>query len=275
MTILVAEIGINHNGSLDIAKKLIDVCAAAGMDYVKFQKRTIELVYTQDELDKPRESPWGTTTREQKQGLEFSLDQYKQIDLYCQDKDIGWFVSVWDSYSFETMYGEFDLPYVKVPSALIIDELLIEKIRLSSLLPYEIVLSTGMSNEAMIDNAVRICPPHYLLHCTSTYPSAPGEQNLSCIEMLKKKYPHIKIGFSNHFSGIPMVLAAYCLGAEMIEFHVTLDRSMYGTDQPASIEPAGIFRICDYIRTFEKAMGDGRKCIYRSELPVMEKLRRA
>ena len=271
---LIGEIGINANGDLEIAKKLINVCRGAGLDYVKFQKRTLESCYTEEELNTPRESPWGTTTREQKTGIEFTINQYKEIDAYCKSIGIKWFASPWDIKSIFHI-GNSGSCFIKIPSALITDKRFIEMCVDTSSLP--IVLSTGMSTMGMIEEAVDVIPPDRLyavLHCTSTYPSKPEEQNLKMITVLKEKYPDTKIGFSNHFSGIPFILASAALGAEMIEFHITLDHKMYGSDQAASIEPHAVFKIAKHVRGIERAMGDGVKKIYDSEKPIIEKLRR-
>lgn len=269
----ISEVGINHNGDIDLAKKLIDVSASAGVDYIKFQKRTIERVYSLEELDSPRESPWGTTFREQKEGLEFDFDEYTQISAHCYHRGIQWFVSVWDTESAEFI-DAFDVPFIKVPSPLITNKNLLEFLRE---MDTPIIISTGMSTMEIIDRAVKILGKdriHCIMHCTSTYPSKPEEQNLKFILTLKDKYPWAKIGFSNHSPGLPYILAAGAMGADMIEFHVTLDRSSYGSDQAASIEPEGVFRLAKWMRSLERAMGDGEKKIYDSEIPIIKKLRR-
>jgi len=271
---LVAEVGINHNGDINIAKKLIDVAVLAGFDYVKFQKRVVGLVYTEEELNTLRESPWGTTTREQKEGLEFNTSDYMAIDKYCRDKGIQWFASPWDYKSLEFCAKSFKTPFIKIPSALITNDEFLERAK-SYKKP--IILSTGMSEEWMIERAVDIIGEHNiycLMHCTSTYPSKPDEQNLKYITRLKEMYPYIKIGFSNHNSGLIYMVGAMALGAEMIEMHITLDRTMYGSDQSASIEPEGMLKLAKYARGMEKALGDGIKCVYESELPIIKKLRR-
>lgn len=270
---LISEVGINHNGDLDIAKKLIDMAVIARCDYMKFQKRTVERVYTLEELESPRESPWGTTLREQKEGLEFNFDEYTEISAHCYSREIKWFASVWDIESAEFM-DAFDMPLIKVPSALITNKNLLEFLKG---MDTPIILSTGMSTMEMIDRAVGILGKdriHCIMHCTSTYPSKPDEQNLKCILTLMAKYPWAKIGFSNHSPGLPFMLAAGALGAEMIEFHVTLDRASPGTDQAASIEPEGVYRLCKWMRSLGVALGTGIKEIYPSEIPIMEKLRR-
>jgi N-acetylneuraminate synthase len=270
----VSEIGINASGSVEIAKKLIDVSAVAEIDFVKFQKRTVEWVYTPEELDSLRESPWGTTFREQKLGLEFDFDEYTEISAYCHSKGMKWFASVWDMESAEFI-DAFNVPYIKVPSALITNKNLLGFLK--DCMDTPIILSTGMSTMGMVDDAISILGKnriYCIMHCTSTYPSQPDEQNLKCILTLKERYPWAKIGFSNHLPGLPIMIAATALGAEMVEFHVTLDRASYGSDQAASIEPEGVFRLGKWMRSMEQAMGDGEKRIYDSEIPIMEKLRR-
>lgn len=271
---LIAEIGINANANLEIAKKLIDIAHASGCQYVKFQKRTLEACYTKEELDKPRKSPWGTTTREQKIGIEFTIDQYREIDIHCQEKGIRWFASPWDVKSIFhiTNLGSC---FIKIPSALITNEKFIDMCLKSS--HQSLIISTGMCTEEMIDKAITRIPKeriYAILHCTSTYPSKPEEQNLSYIPRLKEKYPWAKIGFSNHFPGLPFMLAATALGAEMLEFHVTLSRDMYGSDQASSLEPHAIFKLAKYIRGIEAGMGNREKVIYPGEIPIMEKLRK-
>lgn len=245
---------------------------AAGCDFVKFQKRDIDLVYSREELDKPRESPWGTTTRQQKEGLEFGLEEHCEIDEYCKGK-IKWFASPWDLKSIEFL-DRFTLPFIKVPSALLTDKEYLEACREIS---NKIILSTGMSTPGQIDNAINVLGRDHiycLMHCTSTYPTAPKEINIEYIPVLKRLYPELKIGFSNHYSGLMAMVMAITYGAEMVEFHITLDRTMYGSDQAASIEPQGVFKLMEYIRLIEQMRGDGIKRIYDSELPIIDKLRK-
>lgn len=268
---LVAEIGINHNGSLEIAKKLIDVASAAGVQYVKFQKRTIDLVYTREELDKPRESPWGTTNRQQKEGLEFGLREYMIIDEYCKSKNIKWFASPWDVESVKFL-RHFDIPFIKIPSPLITNK---ELLAVSRSTTKPLILSTGMSTYTELDDAIIDLRDIYaILHCTSTYPTHPSEINAKCIIQMKEEYPQVRIGFSNHYSGLMAMVMAATYEAEMIEFHVTLSRDMYGSDQAASIEPQGVFKLVEYIKLIEQMRGDGNKTVYDSEIPIMKKLRR-
>ena len=269
---IIGEIGINHNGDLEIAKKLITIAAAAGMDYVKLQKRTIDAVYSKEELDKPRDSPWGTTTREQKEGLEFNFSDYTEINTHCNALSIPWFASPWDIESIHFL-NYFKMPFLKIPSALITDVKFLEVCKAT---PFPFILSTGMSTEDMIAGAVDVLGIdriYCIMHCTSTYPSKEKEQNIEYINVLKDRYPKVKIGFSNHSPGLLSMIAAMANGAEMIEMHITLDRSMYGSDQPASIEPSGIFKFCKYARDIENIMGDGVKQIYPSEVPIIKKLR--
>jgi len=270
---LVAEIGINHSGDIDIAKKLIDVISAAGIQYVKFQKRQIDLVYTEEELNKPRESPWGTTTRQQKEGLEFGYDDYVEIDKYCRSKAVKWFASPWDVSSLFFL-GSFDVPFIKIPSALITNMEMLDMCRQTK---KPVILSTGMSTLDMVDKAITVLGKdniYCIMACTSTYPTSPDEINAKCIETLKHTYPWAKIGFSNHYPGLMAMVMATTLGAEMIEFHVTLDRTMYGSDQAASIEPHGVFQLMERIKLIGRMLGNGEKRIYDSEHPIIAKLRK-
>jgi N-acetylneuraminate synthase len=274
MVEVVAEIGINHNGDVNLAKKLIDVASASGCDYVKFQKRDIGTVYTKEELETPRQSPWGSTNGDQKRGLEFNEEQYDEIDMYCFSKGIGWFASPWDLQSLKLLAGYDYSDFIKIPSPLLTNEPLLES---CMDIDKQVILSSGMSDIPMIDNAVRILGRekiYCIMHCTSTYPSKPEELNLNCITDFKQRYGWTKVGFSNHNPGIIFMPIAVALGAEMIELHITLDRSSYGSDQASSIEPEGLFKVVKHIRNTEKAMGDGIKKIYDSELPIMKKLRR-
>ena len=273
MVEIILEQGINHSGDLCIAKKLIDVASAAGCDYVKWQKREIDLVYSQEELDKPRESKWGTTTRQQKNGLEFSKYDYIELAFYCEQKGIKWFISPWDVVSLDMMV-DFNIPFIKIPSALITNKELLEACKTYTI---PVILSSGMSTLEMVDEAIDILGKdriYSILHCTSTYPTKPEETNIKCITTMKERYPWTKIGFSNHYPGLMSMIMAVALGAEMIEFHGTLDRSMVGSDQSASIEPRGVFELMERIKLIEKMKGDGIKKIFDSEKPIMQKLRR-
>jgi N-acetylneuraminate synthase (EC 2.5.1.56) len=271
-TYIVAEIGINHNGSLDIAKKLIDAAFLSGCDAVKFQKRTIEVVYTPEELAKPRENPFGPTNGDLKRGVEFSYDQYAAIDKYCREKDIAWFASCWDEGAVDFI-EQFNPPCYKIASACLTDDNLLKYYRKFG---KPIILATGMADLPLIEHAVEVLGKEDLiiLHCTSTYPSKVEELNLKGIITLKEKFPEIPIGYSGHEVGLSTSLAAVSLGACVIERHITLDRAMWGSDQAASVEIQGFMRLVRDIRTVEAAMGDGYIKIYDSEKPIINKLRR-
>ncbi len=269
--LIIAEIGINHNGDINIAKKLMDVASLADCDGVKFQKRTIDLVYTQEELDKERESPWGNTNRLQKEGLEFGLAEYQAIDNYVFGKNIIWFASPWDCESVKFLTG-FDPSYIKIASPLITNFKVLEAAKQSGI---PLILSTGMSTRDEVYEAVNYLRRSlvYILACTSTYPTKVEEMNLAFITTLKKEFPQYKIGFSNHSPGIIFIEAAAILGAEMLEFHITLDRSMYGSDQAASIEPSGVVRIVRNIKAVQQGMGTGDWSVFDSEEKIKQKLR--
>ncbi len=267
---IVVDIGINANGSLDIAKQLIIKAHLAGCDAVKFQKRTIDLVYSSEELDKPRETPFGKTNRDLKEGLEFSLDEYREIDFFCRQIGIMWFASCWDAKSVDFMEW-FNPPCYKIASPCLTDDGLL---RYTKSKGKPIILSTGMSTLEQIDHAVDLLGNNLIiLHCTSTYPGKIEELNLKVIPLLRERYG-CPVGYSGHEVGISTTVAASVLGAKMVERHITLDRSMWGTDQAASVEPQGIERIVKYIHTIEQAMGDGVKWVYDSEVPIMKKLRK-
>ncbi|MEW6044634.1 MAG: N-acetylneuraminate synthase family protein [Thermoproteota archaeon] len=273
MVFITAEIGINHNGDIEIAKKLIDVAVSAGCDAVKFQKRTVDKVYSKEFLDSPRESPWGTTQREQKEGLEFSVKQYEMIDRYCKQKGITWYVSCWDVDS-QIQMRKFKTKYNKVASAMLIHTKLLGAIAEEGKYTF---ISTGMSTMKEIADAVKIFKkydcPFELMHSHSSYPMPIKEANLKVIQTLKKKFK-CKVGYSGHESGAYLVcVAAVMLGATSIERHITLDRSMYGSDQAASLEPEGLFRLVRDIRNLDLILGDGVKRIWESEKPAMKKLR--
>lgn len=269
---VIAEIGINHNGSLDIAKQLIDVAKGAGADAVKFQKRTIELVYTKELLDSPRESPWGKTQREQKEGLEFSADQYREIDNYCREKGIEWFASAWDLES-QKFIRQFNLRYNKIASPMLVYESLLQMVAEEKKHTF---ISTGMSKMADIDRAVSIFKeagcPFELMHCISTYPMDDEDANLSRINALRERYG-CDVGYSGHEVGLAVSYAAAALGITSLERHITLDRAMYGSDQSASIEPSGYRMLVGAVRKIEKAMGDGRLEMDPKEASVAIKLR--
>ena len=269
---IIAEIGINHNGDVNIAKQLIDVAKIAGADAVKFQKRSIDLVYSKELLDSPRESPWGTTQRAQKEGLEFGLDEYKEIDAYCKEKNIEWFASAWDIES-QKFLRQFDCKYNKIASAMIVYEALLREVALEKKHTF---ISTGMSEFEQIDRAVEIfneadCP-FELMHCVSTYPMADEDANLNCIKMLRDRY-QCDVGYSGHEVGLAVSYAAAAMGITSLERHITLDRAMYGSDQAASVEPIGVFQLVGAVRKIEKAMGDGKIVMNDREVPIAKKLR--
>jgi len=268
----IAEIGINHNGSLDIAKQLIDVAKEAGADAVKFQKRTIDLVYSKEMLDSPRESPWGTTQRQQKEGLEFGLDEYREIDQYCRAKGIHWFASAWDLES-QKFLRQFDLKYNKVASAMLVYEPLLRMIAEEKKHTF---ISTGMTDMRYIDRAVEMfreagCP-FELMHCISTYPMTDEDANLNRIKTLRDRYS-CNVGYSGHEVGLAVSYAAAALGITSLERHITLDRSMYGSDQAASVEPNGFRMLVGAVRKIEKAMGDGELKMNSKEADIAAKLR--
>jgi len=268
---IIAEIGINHNGDINIAKKLIDLAAFAGCDAVKFQKRTIDVVYSAEELAKPRENPFGTTNGDLKYGLEFGLKEYKEINKYCRDKKIMWFASCWDEGSVDFI-DQFKVPCYKIASASLTDD---ELLKHTSAKGKPIIMSTGMSTLEQIDHAVEIIGKDNLiiLHTTSTYPALYTELNLSVIPALRKRYG-VPVGYSGHETGIASSIAAVALGACVVERHITLDRAMWGSDQAASLEPNGISRLVRDIRLWEQAKGDGVKRVFEREIPIIKKLRR-
>jgi N-acetylneuraminate synthase len=268
---VVAEIGINHNGDLDLAKKLIDVAVRAGCDAVKFQKRTVEVVYTDAELARPRESPFGNTNGELKRALEFQKDQYREIDAYCRAAGMVWFASPWDEASVDFL-EQFSVPCHKIASASLTDDNLLRHVRATG---KPVILSTGMSTMAQVDHAVEVLGRKDLviLHATSTYPANYDELNLRVIPVLTQRFG-VPVGYSGHETGIPSSVAAVALGACMVERHLTLDRAMWGSDQAASLEPNGITRLIRDIRLIETSMGDGQKRLLEREVPIMQKLRR-
>jgi N-acetylneuraminate synthase len=267
----VAEIGINHNGDVGLAKKLIGAAASSGCDAVKFQKRTVEVVYSEEELVRPRESPFGETNRDLKYGLELDQEDYEEIDALCRALGIVWFASCWDEDSVDFI-DQFEPPCYKVASASLTDDALLRHTREKG---RPIILSTGMSSFQQIDHAVEVLGKEdlVLLHTTSTYPSPPEELNLRAIETLIERY-EVPVGYSGHEVGLYTTLAAVVLGACAVERHLTLDRAMWGSDQAASVEPQGIARLVKDIHAVEASLGDGVKRVYESEIPVMEKLRR-
>jgi N-acetylneuraminate synthase len=268
---VVAEIGINHNGDLDLAKQLIDVAVNAGCDAVKFQKRTIEVVYSPEELTRPRENPFGDTNGDLKRGLEFSKDQYGEIDAHCQLRNITWFASPWDEASVDFLES-FAVPCHKVASASLTDDNLLRHIRSTG---KPIILSTGMSTMEQVDHAVDVLGRDQLviLHATSTYPAQYQELNLRVIPVLAERFG-VPVGYSGHETGIASSVAAVAVGACVVERHLTLDRAMWGSDQAASLEPNGMTRLVRDIRLVETAFGDGQKRLLDAEVPIMNKLRR-
>ena len=268
---VVAEIGINHNGDLGLAKKLIDAASFTGCDAVKFQKRTIDVVYTPEELARPRENPFGTTNGDLKYGLEFGAEEYAEIDRYCQDKGMMWYASAWDEASVDFL-EQFNPPCYKIASASLTDDNLLRHHRQYG---RPIIVSTGMSSIEEIDHAVEVLGTDdlILLHCTSTYPSKVEELDLKVMLTLKERYG-VPVGYSGHEVGLAPSVAAATMGACMIERHITLDRAMWGSDQAASVEPQGFARMIKDIRAIETAMGDGVKRVWPSEVPIREKLRR-
>ena len=269
---IIAEIGINHNGSVETALQLVAAAKAAGCNAVKFQKRTVDVVYTAEELARPRESVYGHTNGDLKRGLEFGLDEYTSIDEYCQAAGIDWFASCWDAASIEFMYP-FDMPCIKVASASLTDDDLLLNLCYRE---KPVILSTGMSTLEQIDHAVDVLGADnlILLHCVSTYPAYNNELNLRAIQTLKDRY-HVPVGYSGHELGIASTVAAVALGACVVERHITLDRTMWGSDQSASLEPDELKELVRDIRFVESALGDGVKRVMEREVPVMEKLRRA
>lgn len=269
---IVSEIGINHNGDVTLAKALIDAAQEAGADAVKFQKRTVEIVYTPEELARPRENPFGPTNGDLKQGLELDFNEYSEINRYCQEKGILWFASCWDEGSVDFI-ASFDVPCFKIASASLTDDRLLRYHRTKK---KPVILSTGMSTMEQIAHAVDVLGTEdlILLHCTSTYPSKPEELNLQMIETLKEHFG-CPIGYSGHEVGLATSVAAAALGACVIERHITLDRSTWGSDQAASVEPQGFKKLVKDIRSVESAYGDGIKRVYESEIPVLAKLRRS
>ncbi len=269
---IIAEIGINHNGDLNVAKKLIKEAKECGADLVKFQKRDINLVYTKDVLDSPRESPWGKTQREQKQGLEFGEKEYSEIDKYCKTVGIEWFASAWDLNS-QNFLKKFNCNYNKIASAMIVYEDLLVAVAKEQKHTF---ISTGMSNYEDIDKAVKIfrdnnCP-FELMHCVSTYPMPDEIANLNLIKTLKNKYS-CDVGYSGHEAGVSISCAAAALGITSLERHITLDRAMYGSDQSASLEISGFRMVVGAVKKIKKAMGDGVKKIDPTETPIAKKLR--
>ncbi len=270
---VIAEIGINHNGDLNIAKQMIDAAVHAGADAVKFQKRTPDVATPPDQQKQMRETPWGYITYlEYRYKVEFDYDQYCEIDKHCRERGIAWMVSVWDEPSVDFM-ERFDTPAYKIPSASLTDGKLIRKARATG---RPLVLSSGMSTMEQIRKGIEVAGADKLalMHCTSTYPCEPEELNLKMVETLRREFPSLPIGYSGHEVGLVPSAVAVALGACMVERHLTLDRAMWGSDQAASVEPGGFERLLKYIRVTEAALGDGVKKVYESEKGSLKKLRR-
>ena len=268
---IIAEIGINHNGSVEMAKKLIDIAVTTGCDAVKFQKRTVDIVYTKEELAKSRESVFGKTNGDLKRGLEFGLKEYREISKYCKRKGIIWFASCWDEKSVDFM-EKFNVPCYKIASASLTDDKLLKYTRSKG---KPILLSTGMSTMEEIRHAVKVLGKKDLIiyHCTSTYPSNSDEINLNAILTLKEEFK-CPIGYSGHERGITPSILAVALGACSVERHITTDRTNWGSDQAASLEITGLHRMIRDIRQLPEVLGNGKKVVYKRELPIIEKLRR-
>jgi N-acetylneuraminate synthase len=272
-TFIIAEIGINHTGDVNIAKKLIDSSVASGCDAVKFQKRTIDVVYDKEMLDSPRESPWGTTQREQKEGLEFGRNEYDEIDKYCKEKGIEWFASTWDIKSQEFL-KQYNCKYNKIASPMLTHRNLLEVVAQEGKHTF---ISTGMSTMEQIEKAVKIFKDYgcsfELMHCNSSYPTEDFNANLNCIKTLRERFD-CNVGYSGHEKGIQITLAAVVLGVTSIERHITLDRFMYGSDQFASVNPMDLIKLCKLVRVIESAIGDGKKTLREEENDIMNKLRK-
>ena len=272
-TYVIGEIGINHNGDLDIAKQLIDIAADSGCDAVKFQKRTPEICVPDDQKSVERDTPWGRMTYlDYRYRVEFEKDDYDQIDAYCNERSIHWFASPWDEPSVDFL-EQYEPVCYKVASASLTDDGLLRKLTATE---RPLIISTGMSSMEQIEHAVGIVGEENLLvaHATSAYPCAPEELNLRMIHTLQGMYPEVPVGYSGHETGLQTTLAAVSLGATFVERHITVDRAMWGSDQSASLEPGGLERLVRDVRIIESAMGDGVKRVYDSEIPIREKLRR-
>lgn len=270
---IIAEVGINHNGDIGIAKRIIEAAVHAGADAVKFQKRTPEVATPPDQQGQMRDTPWGYISYlEYRHKVEFNQEQYREIDHYCKERHIDWMVSVWDEPSVDFMQ-QFDTPAYKVPSASLTDHKLLRHVRQTG---KPVILSTGMSTMAQIHKGVDVVGKDNLIimHCTSTYPCEPEELNLKMIETLRREFPNNPIGYSGHEVGLVPSAIAVALGACSIERHITLDRAMWGSDQAASVEPSGFERLVKYIRVTEASLGDGVKKVYESEQGSLKKLRR-
>ena len=269
---ITAEIGINHNGDMKIAKQLIDWASLCGCDAVKFQKRTVDRVYTKEYLDSYRDSPWGTTQRAQKEGLEFGKAEYDEIDRYCKEKGIEWFASAWDTEAQEFL-RQYDLKHNKIASAMLTNDEILEMVASEG---KDTFIATGMSTYEEIDHAVEIFKKHNcpfeLMHCNSTYPMPKEDANLLLIPAMKERY-HCKVGYSGHETGRIVSTSAVALGATSLERHITLDNAMYGSDQAASLNVEDLMRLVKDVRLIETILGDGQKVLSETELATRKKLR--
>ena len=268
---IIAEIGINHNGSLKDAKRLIDMAVSNGCNAVKFQKRTVDVVYSKEELERPRPNVFGETNGDLKRGLEFGLEEYKEIDEYCKQKNIMWFASCWDKGSVDFI-DQFNPPCYKIASASLTDD---ELLKYTKSKGKPILLSTGMSTMEEIEHAIEILGEEntIIYHCTATYPSNSNEINLNCINTLKERFS-CPVGYSGHERGIAPSILAVGLGACSVERHITLDRTNWGSDQAASLETPGLFHMVRDIRQVPTLLSDGKKVVYEREIPIRKKLRR-
>tara|TARA_Y100001970_G_scaffold80605_1_gene102342 strand:- start:1014 stop:1868 length:855 start_codon:yes stop_codon:yes gene_type:complete len=273
---IIAEIGINHNGDLNIAKKLIDIAKVAGCDVVKFQKRNPDVCVPEHQKSIMRDTPWGRMTYlEYKYKVEFEKPEYDEIDSYCKSRDIKWTASPWDLDSLDFL-NNYDVPFIKIPSALLTD---LELIKKTTATGKKIIISTGMSTMDEVDAAVNAIKEtnakadFAVLHCNSSYPAPIDELNLKCIKTLKDRYNCI-VGYSGHEFGLTTTIASICMGASIIERHITLDRTMWGTDQMCSIEPQGLIKLVRGIKELNNALGDGVKVVTDTEKPIKDKLRK-
>ena len=273
---IIAEIGINHNGDLKIAKKLIDIAKVAGCDVVKFQKRTPDVCVPEHQKSIMRDTPWGRMSYlDYKYKVEFEKEEYDEIDSYCKNKKIAWTASPWDLDSLNFL-NQYDVPFIKIPSALLTD---LELIKESAKTGKKVIISTGMSTIDEVDNAVDAIKKsnsnatYAVLHCNSTYPAPNDELNLKCIQTLKERY-QCEVGYSGHEFGLTTTIASVCLGATIIERHITLDRTMWGTDQMCSVEPQGLIKLVRGVRELNNALGDGIKVVTETEKPIRNKLRK-
>ena len=273
---VIAEIGINHNGDLDIAKKLIDIAKVAGCDVVKFQKRNPDICVPEHQKSVMRDTPWGKMTYlDYKYKVEFGQNEYDEIDIYCKKRDIQWSASPWDLDSLDFL-NHYDIPFIKIPSALITD---LELLKATAETNKKVIISTGMSTLEDVEKAVMTIKSvksnvdFALLHCNSSYPAPIKDLNLKCITTLKEKF-NCEVGYSGHEFGLTTTIASICLGATIIERHITLDRTMWGTDQMCSVEPQGLIKLVRGIKELNSALGDGVKVVTDTEIPIRKKLRK-